>query len=228
MSQKVLVLILSLLLINGCATIPKKQSVESVPITLSPPGSEEIPQQSDSSVELQNIQDEELEGYVEKRGIVFAKTDFKGVLGTSYVKLLLENQEVEENKFQLHIGNKAAQNVLLWDVKSVEPGYFFIELPEGPYKMTSISIPVGTTLATEKIDIEFRVKAGTIVYMGTLQVIGTKEKIKLGGVPVLKPGFEYLAVILDEHEEGIAAFKERYPHVPNEIMVDLMNLNTSE
>ncbi|MCA9402000.1 MAG: hypothetical protein KC713_10250, partial [Candidatus Omnitrophica bacterium] len=130
------------------------------------------------------------EKVVKQKGLIFAKTDFQGVLKTSFVRLLLEDQANPNQKLQLHIGNKTDVG-FLWDFKTVEPGHFFIELPEGKYRIVSISIPVGTTLAQEEMDVSFEVFPNQATYLGTLLVVGTKEKIKLGGVPVIKPGFEY-------------------------------------
>ena len=106
----------------------------------------------------------------------------------------------------------------------VKPGYFFVELPAGQYKISSIAIPVGSTIAQEESHIYFEVIADTITYVGTLKLVGTKEKIRLGGVPVIKPGFEYTAQVVDEQKEGLAVFQERYPGVPSQIQVKLMEI----
>jgi len=72
------------------------------------------------------------------------------------------------------------------------------------------------------MDIRFEVLPKSYVYLGTLQANGTKEKIKLGGVPVIKPGFEYTAEVIDEKEEGIAFFKQRFPDIKDKVVVQLM------
>lgn len=185
-----------------------------------------IAREREKSFHLQNIQDKDLKEYVQKKGVVFAKTDFQGVLKTTYVKLLFEGQgEHNKNKFYLHIEDNPGDRSFFGQWKTVKPGYFFIELPAGPYKISSVGIPVGSTLATESIDVSFDVLPTAVVYMGTLKMVGTKEKIKLGGVPVIRPGFEYEAVILDEREEGARVFHQRYPQVPAEILTNLMRLN---
>ena len=117
-------------------------------------------------------------------GLIFAKTIFEGIVKTSYVELAIVDQSDESKKFQLIIGDKERQKNFPWEVQAVKPGYFFIELPEGQYRIKSMSIPVGTTKAQEPIDIVFDVTAKQATYLGTLKVSGTKEKIKLGGVPV--------------------------------------------
>jgi len=195
-------------------TPPEKDLIETTP--------------RDSSLKQQDVKEGEIEKAEVKKGLIFAKTDFQGVLQTSFVKLFFENQENSQYKFQLHIGEKSRVTAFSWDVKIVQPGYFFIELPAGSYRITSVSIPVGSTMATEDIDINLEVVPDKAVYIGTLKLVGTKEKIKLGGVPVIKPGFEYTAFVIDEREEGFAAFRQNYPNAPNEIEINLMKLNKSE
>ena len=181
-----------------------------------------IPKPALVSKQLRNIEDNEMQDYVQKQGVVFGKTDFQGVLKTIYVKLLFEHVTDPDKRFQLYIGDSSSQDESLFDVKTVSPGYFFIELPQGRYKISSVSIPVGSTLATEDIDVEFDVLPDSITYMGTLKIDGTKERIKLGGVPVIKPGFEYTLEILDEQKDGISMFRQKYPTVNKNIEVHLM------
>ena len=212
---------------GGCSALQKPPPTTSAPQTTSrqshPPV--KIRQPQEAARGLQNIVDDQLQDYVALNGVIFAKIIFEGVLEKTYVKLLFEDTGNPENKFQLYIGDPSGQQGLSWDVKPVRPGYVFLELPAGVYKISTISIPVGTTQATEESGITFEVVPGAIVYAGTLQVIGTKEKIKLGGVPVIRPGFEYTAFVLDEQQEGIQTFRQRYPNFPNEITVKLMQLN---
>ncbi|MBI5416307.1 MAG: hypothetical protein HZA29_05780 [Candidatus Omnitrophica bacterium] len=174
---------------------------------------------------LQNIENKALEGYVRRKGVVFAKTDFQGVLKTSYVRLHFEGQGKGTRSFDLDIEGKTDGNSLIWNGKTVKPGYFFIELPVGGYRISSIAIPVGSTLAEEAINVRFEVIPGAIVYLGTLKVQGTKERIKLGGVPVIKPGFDYDVQVLDERAEGILAFHQRYPGIPAVIETRLMRIS---
>ncbi len=177
---------------------------------------------NDLSPELENVKSETLQEYVEEKGVIFAKTDFQGVLQTTYVKFFIEDVNNEDNKFQLYIGDKSAQTHFSWDVKAVQPGYFFIELPAGVYRISSISIPVGSTTAEEEILITFEVLSSTISYIGTLNVLGTKEKIKLGGVPVIKPGFEYTAEVLNESDDAMVYFEKHYPEISKKVKVNMM------
>jgi len=164
---------------------------------------------------------QEEEGVIEK-GTLFAKSDFQGVLKTQYVKFHFKSIDKEEvYEFDLIIGDKTQHATFPWDVKIVKPGYFFVEIPVGKYKMTSIAIPVGSTLAIEEVDIELEIRANQTTYAGTLQIIGTKERIKLGGVPVIKPGFEYEINILDEFEEGLDILKSRHPDGAENIHIQL-------
>jgi len=206
---------------SGCISLQKVSEPEKI-----------IPEQRkaefedpDAPPELQNIKGEELEEYVQKQGVIFAKTDFQGLLETRYVKFLFEDQDNLEHKFQLHIGENSGQQTFPWDVKSVRPGYFFVELPAGRYKIVSVTIPVGSTTATEEMDVSLEVLPDAVCYVGTLKMIGTKEKIKLGGVPVIKPGFEYTVEVLDEREEGSAAFSKNYPDFPHGVSIKLMQVN---
>ncbi|MBN1870461.1 MAG: hypothetical protein JW847_07810 [Candidatus Omnitrophica bacterium] len=226
--KKVLVVLVIGFLFSGCATLRKvsapkgaSQEVETKEEEIA----EDIYGPPDLSPELQNIKKEELEGYVQKKGVIFAKTDFKGLLETRYVSFLFEDLEKPEHKFQLHIGENLDQQGFPWEIKTIRPGYFFVELPAGSYKIASVSIPVGSTLATEKMDVTLEVIPNKVCYVGTLKMNGTKEKIKLGGLPVIKPGFEYTVEVLDEREEGMKAFRQNYPNFLEDISIGLMHVN---
>lgn len=209
-----------LFFISGCATAPAGRSYGP---KVKLPGTAVFPEQEPSGG-VQDIETRSLQGYVRNRGVVFAKTDFQGVLRATYVRLRIEGQGKQTYGFSLDIEGKPQENSLFGGGKMVKPGYFFIELPAGPYRISSIAIPVGSTLAEEDSDISFEVLPGAIVYLGTLKVVGTGERIKLGGVPVIKPGFDYQAEILDERAEGIFAFHKRYPNIPVVIEARLMRV----
>lgn len=162
---------------------------------------------------------------IERIGVVFAKTNFEGVLKTNFVRLKIVNQEFPERVYELHIGDKTAQLPFGFNVTTVNPGYFYIELPEGSYRFATVSIPVGTATATEEINVVFEVIPEQINYLGTLSMNGTKERIKLGGVPVIRPGFEYELAVINEYEEGVRSFQERYPNVQGVVKAQLMSVN---
>ena len=219
--RKMACFLILMVLICGCATVPK-----------TPPPSRRIHlpgtvifKEEEAPAELQNIGNKDLEGYIRRKGVVFAKTDFQGVLKTSYVRLHFEGQGKGTRSFDLDIEGKIDKDSLIGGGKTVKPGYFFIELPAGSYRISSIAIPVGSTLAEEDINVCFDVIPGAIVYMGTLNVNGTKERIRLGGVPVIKPGFDYDVQVMDERSEGIFAFHQRYPGIPAVIETRLMRLS---
>lgn len=223
--KKLGILFIASFILSGCVTLQKVSVPEDRPeevVHESPKALLELP---DTSPELENIKSEELEGYVEKKGIIFAKTDFQGLLKTRYVKFLLQDLEDPMHKFQLNIGKNSDQKISQGGIKAVKPGYFFVELPAGRYKISSISIPVGSTVATEAMDVTLEVIPNTICYVGTLKMVGTKEKIKLGGLPVIKPGFEYTVEVLDEREEGADAFRQNYPDFPHDVSIKLMQVN---
>ena len=157
-------------------------------------------------------------------GVLLAKTDFQGLLQTSYVNLMFENLENPAHRFQLHIGEKT-EGTFPWEVKIVQPGYFFVELPAGKYKISSLSIPVGNSVAEEMSDIRVEILPNTTTYVGTLRAVGTKEKIKFGGVPVIKPGFEYSVDIIDEREEASATFHSRFSDQEYPLQTQLMEVN---
>jgi len=219
--NRICTLIIVICFSSGCISLQKASELEKI-----------IPEQRkaefkdpDAPSELQNIKGEDLEEYVQKNGVIFAKTDFQGLLETRYVKFLFEDQDDPEHKFQLHIGENSGQQAFPWEVKSVKPGYFFVELPAGRYKIVSVTIPVGSTTATEEMDVTLEVLPDAVCYVGTLKMIGTKEKIKLGGVPVIKPGFEYSIEVIDEREEGFEAFIKNYPDYPHGVSIKLMQVN---
>ena len=209
----------------GCVTMPQEPLPAEGPETIIPATARKGAPEEEILPELQNVKEEVLEEYTQKKGVIFAKTEFGGLLETRYVKFLFEDQEDPTHKFQLHIGESSVQQGFPWDVKTVEPGYFFVELPAGKYKISSVTIPVGSTTATEKMDVDVEVIPDAICYVGTLKMVGTKERIKLGGVPVIKPGFEYTVEIVDAREEGAAAFKKNYPDYPHGVSIKLMSVN---
>jgi len=176
------------------------------------------------SLELKNINDDQLVGYVHNKGVVFAKVEVHGVIKSDFVNFLIEKIDDSSEKFQIYIGNKLGEKVFPWEGPDNNIGRFFIELPVGKYKISTLSIPVGSTLATEEINISFEVVPGAIVYLGTLKLVGTKEKVKLGGVPVIKPGFEYTQEVINEREDAMEDFYTRYPNFDSKIIEKLMEI----
>lgn len=207
--------------VSGCATAAPKPS-HGPKVRL--PGTVVFTEQ-ETPGGLENVGDKDMREYARHRGVVFAKTDFRGVLQATYVRLRIEGDGKYTRSFYMDIGGKPEENFVFGNGKMVKPGYFFIELPAGSYRISTIAIPVGSTLAEEDINVSFEVLPGAVVYLGTLQVVGTGEKVKLGGVPVIKPGFNYEATVLNEHGEGVYAFHKRYPDIPVEIESRLMRVN---
>ncbi len=144
-------------------------------------------------------------------GAVFGKTDFRGLVRASYVKLTIQSLLDPETTYELYIGDKARQERFPWVVQTVRPGYFFLEFPPGDYRIISISIPVGTTQASEETDITFHVEEGEVLYLGTLRVDGVRERVKVGGIPLVKPGFIYRLEVIDEGTEARTVFRGMFP-----------------
>ena len=214
MKAKIFKLFLMVVLLNGCAGMQKQNPVQqksAVPVTQSPAAKH--PQKEGKPAI--------------STGLVFAKTQFEGVVKTAYIELSIVDDTDPNKKYQLFIGDKARQVAFPWISQTVNPGYFFIELPEGGYHIYAISIPVGRTTADEAMDMTFHVQKNKIIYMGTLHVTGTKETIKLGGVPVIKPGFEYVADVIDERDEAFPELRERFPRLKGEVVVELMRFKES-
>jgi len=72
------------------------------------------------------------------------------------------------------------------------------------------------------MDITFFVEENKNIYLGTLKVFGLSEKIKVGGVPVLQPGFDYRAEVLNEQEEALHEFQQRFPDADGEVTIQPM------
>ena len=219
--RKAVYFFLFIFFVSGCATAPARRP-HGPKIKL--PGTAIFPEQ-ETSGGIENVGDKDMQQYVRRRGVVFAKTDFQGVLQATYVRLRIEGEGKDTRSFYLDIEGKPEENPLFAGGKMVKPGYFFIELPAGSYRISAVAIPVGSTLAEEDISISFEVLPNAVVYMGTLKVVGTGERVKLGGVPVIKPGFDYETAVFDERREGIYAFHKRYPDIPVEIETRLMRVN---
>jgi hypothetical protein len=220
--------------VSGCATT---HSQKTIPEQTAPVGDALAEQPKTYALESELVFPEEelllpeepFPGEEEKMmvpsGTVFAKTVFEGVVKTSYVQLTIVDFTDPKKVFQLIIGDKARQKNLPWNIQTVKPGYFFISLPAGHYRINSITIPVGTTLATEPMDVSFDVELDKTIYLGTLRVVGERERIKLGGVPIIKPGFEYTLQILDERTEAQKEFSLRFPEHGGRIDYQLMEVN---
>lgn len=145
-------------------------------------------------------------------GVLAGKTDFRGLLRAPYVRLLIVSRTDPDWQIDFYVGSKDNLGRLPWEKgRMIEPGYFTLTLPPGSYKITQIAIPVGTTIASEDMELDFEIAAGKVSYAGTLDVEGTREKVKFGGVPFIRPGFAYTLEIKDEFEEArepIAALLE--------------------
>jgi len=206
-----------LIVFAGCAASKKTVNVKNDKFSTLPVATENIQ-------EVKVTQLEKKEDNAKKKALIFAKADFSGVLDKkSFVRLLLENTIDKSNRLQLQISDKAKQGDN--KPKLNGPRYFFAELYPGKYKISSISMPAGSSIATEKINIDFEVIPGVVNYLGTLKIVGTKEKIKLGGVPIIKPGFDYEATVFNEDKEAQKIFLLKYPGYSGEIDVNLMIIN---
>lgn len=210
---KICILSLMVCLLEGCASTPAREVIgKNEPIkneAVIPPAVKEPA--TKSPVKTSRFE-----------GIIFGKADFRGILKADYVKLNIIDEGRPEKQYELLFGDRDENNDLTWDANPIEPHYFFLELPAGKYRISSISIPVGTTLATESADIAFIVEKETVIYLGTLQVTGTDQKIRFGWVPLIRPGFDYRVEIINEKEEAINKFKVKYPKLQRDIQVKLM------
>lgn len=211
----ILFCVLVIILLGGCETPAslKKSSIAQPPVQKSQGiNTTSLPANNNrQTVKSKNVD-----------GIIFGKADFRGILKVEYVKLNIVDEDNPQKHYELLFGERDENNEPRWDARPLEPHYFFLELPAGHYRITTISIPVGTTLATENADIAFTVQKETVIYLGTLRVVGTDQKIRFGGVPFLRPGFEYRVEIINEKEEALITFKNKYPNLDREIQVNLM------
>jgi hypothetical protein len=207
-------LVLSILFfLCGCQTLPHKTKATALPSQQTVQKTEEAspaPQPSEPPQEE-----------LPPQGMIVAKTEFEGVIKKSFIRLTIVDQNDRAKVYQLYIGDKSRQ-LDFWNTETIEPGYFFVQLPAGSYSIASLSIPVGSSLASELMNITFEVRPERAVYIGTLNVVGTKEKIKLGGIPVIKPGFDYTVKISDEYNEAFKEFKQRFPENSENLEVHLM------
>jgi hypothetical protein len=198
-------LILALMILSGCASVH----------TNHPPAQKAAPiHKTAVSVKAHKVDPPKP---IMLDGIIFGKADFQGVLKVEYVKLMIVDENNPDKTYELFFGDRTGETDA-----AVQPHYFFMELPASKYRITSVSIPVGTTLATEKIDIAFTVLKNTLIYLGTLRVTGTDQKIRFGAVPIIRPGFDYKVEILNEQNEAVREFHVRYPSVQRDIEVKLM------
>jgi hypothetical protein len=162
-----------------------------------------------------------------KHGLVFGKTDFKGILKTSFVRLTLIRKDATDKNYFFYVGAKENQSVVPWGQgRRIEPGYFYLQLPDGDYEITGIAIPVGSALAEEALAVDFKVTPNKITYLGTLDVTGTKERVHFGGVPIMKPGFEYDLLIKDEFDQAKRVLEIRIPRHRSPVVKELLKVST--
>lgn len=222
--QKFIPGIVVLLFLAGCATVDQKISE---PIVV-PEMQVELPvEQVIIPVQPSEKETVEIKEEVEKapeilKGIIFGKTNFEGVLKDRAIRIVVENINNKALRFEFQIQEPSKKQILPWNVRHLDPGYFFVELPEGQYKISKVSILVGTTLATENINVSLNVVANKVVYLGTLNIDGTKERIKLGGLPVIQPGFEYAAKVVNEHENAMSILNQNFPELKDGVVPQLM------
>jgi len=203
------------LFLSGCTTTQPPQSTTQNQIKVESPVTPAILSENKAADNAQST-------IMEETSTIFGKTEFLGILKTSYVKLYFIDQAHPDRKFELHIGERMEQAIFPWQVMPVNPGYFFINLPVGQYHIYEIAIPVASTMAVENANIVFEVLPDQTVYVGTLKVKGTKERIKVGGVPLIKPGFRYVAHVIDEFEEGKRIYQKEFPQDDKPLTVRLM------
>jgi hypothetical protein len=154
--------------------------------------------------------------------IIYQSNDFF-LKRTPYVKLHLKDKLDKEYVFT--VGYQQSIFAAPWNLKSFKSDYFFMELMPGDYKIFSISFPYGqdkSTIITEDISISFSVKQSSVIYLGILKFIIIGDKIKVGGLPLLKPGVNYKLEILNEQQEAVQELKLRYPLVDKEAETILM------
>jgi hypothetical protein len=162
-------------------------------------------------------------------GLVFGKTDFQGILKASFVRLTIVRKDDPEREYYFYVGAKGNQSVVPWGQgRLIEPGYFYLQLTPGDYEVAEISIPVGSALAEEQVRLDFTVAPNRISYLGTLDVKGTKERVHFGGVPIVKPGFEYELRIDDEFEPAKKELETRIPRHKSPVVKDLFKVNSVE
>ncbi|MBF0122153.1 MAG: hypothetical protein HQL21_01940 [Candidatus Omnitrophica bacterium] len=160
-------------------------------------------------------------------GIGFGKTVFAGLLKTAYVRLTVISRNDPAKKYFFIIGDKANQSVVPWaEGRVIEPGYFYWELPVGSYEITAIAIPVGSTIAEESVALDFEMAFDRVNYLGTLDVNGTKERVKFGGLPVVQPGFEYELALHDDFEIAKKDFESLLPSHPALVVKGLLEVKS--
>jgi hypothetical protein len=220
---------------SGCATIQKESDQpkllpEQVPVVVEERNQKSVKDNLVKTEELlareesSSVSSEEEGVEVIPTGYLFLKSDFQGVLEKRYVKLLINDLLDDENEIGMIIGDKNISSTFAWSSSPVQPGYLFLELPEGEYRISKIGIPVGSTLAEEDLNIYFTIEADVLTYLGTLRVVGTKERIKLGGVPVIRPGFEFNLTIIDEVNEAKEVYQTRFSDLEAPFVKNLMTL----
>jgi hypothetical protein len=66
-------------------------------------------------------------------------------------------------------------------------------------------------VAEEAVALDMEVSMDKVFYLGTLELDGIKERAKFGGVPLVKPGFEYTLIVNDDFEAAWKDFEHLLP-----------------
>lgn len=186
----------------GCASVPEKKIV----VLESPPAAPAAVA-AKSVVEVPPVP----ETPVVQRGVVFGKIDFQGELKTAYLKVMIEAKANPSEKYPLLIGDLEDPYAWPWNLKRFKPEYFFLTLPEGEYRISSVSILIGSTLVTEGLNVTFAVSPESVGYLGTLSLEGVKERSSLGTFPIIQPGFTCRVVVKNEYQEALMEFRKKHP-----------------
>lgn len=201
MYRNLTVLVLVILL-AGCSTVPRRVAPDLAPALPDPVLEREI-----VSLEEPVLPVEEPQSVIDPTGLAFGKTVFSGLLRKAYVRLTIVSRQDPDRSHFFTVGDKNNQSVVPWERgRVIEPGYFYLELPPGMYQVTAIAIPVGSTIAEEPVALDFEIALDRVTYLGTLEVNGTKERVRFGGLPVVRPGFEYEIAVRDEFDEARGDF----------------------
>lgn len=181
----------------GCAGSPRVSSLD--PLAWEAPILVQDPEIPEVIVPVVDVPGEAPIKAPVPKGLVLGKTDFRGLLKTTYVRLTIVPRGQPDLASFFYVGSRANQSLLPWGKGEViEPGYFTLVLAPGSYIITAIAIPVGSAIAEEPLSLGFDVVAGVVAYVGTLEINGTKERVKFGGVPLVQPGFEYELNVSDD------------------------------
>lgn len=165
------------------------------------------------AVDLKNIRSDYSFNHACGDSLVIGKIylrGFRNIYKQVYINLL---QKESKKNFNLRV-NESTYWQRLFPHEKEAALYFFVELPPAEYEIKQITVAEWNIYWPR---VKFTISQNKDIYY-----IGTLEIIKSGGTNFWTMQTPVDIYILDEYEEAVKEFQAKYPHIREEVKIDLM------